>query len=271
MSAFVYYKDYFWEYEEFGHGEELMFAFHGFDRDASDFRIFETTLGVTYKIISFNLFYHANSSQPVYPQLFNYADLKGLIGQILKEKNANEFSLLAYSLGGKIALACIELFPEKIKSAFLFAPDGIQIKGFYQFFSLTKTGNSFLKMVVMHPKIFIKLIQVMHQTGFLSEKLFNFVLYHLANKSRLQKVADIWMIFRKIVPDIKRIQDIVNNKKINIHLFFGRFDDIIPVKLGIYFAKGLNDKHALHVLEAGHNLLTKQTNIILSEILPIGR
>lgn len=266
MNSFISYNGFSLEYEEFGTGNYLLIAFHGFDRHSSDFRVFETSLGKKYKIISFNLPYHGNTALPVtgHPAYFTRNDLKGIINKLLEEKNRNEFSLLAYSLGGKIALACIEVFPDKIKDVYLFAPDGIKIEWWYRFVSKTKLGQEVFKTIINHPAFFLKTVYGLQKAGIINVNFFKFVAYHLENKERRQKVFDSWLIFREIIPDIKKIQEAINKNNINIHLFFGKYDVIIPKKLGEYFVKGLRNKNALHLLEMGHNLINEKTNLILS-------
>ncbi len=266
MSSFITYTNFSLEYEEFGMGEQILIAFHGFDRHSSDFKVFETSLGKKYKIISFNLFYHGESilSNTIHSEVFTYNDLKGLIVNLLKEKNKNEFSLLAYSLGGKIALACIELFADKIKDVYLFAPDGIKINWIYRFASSTKLGQSIFKIIVNQPSCFLKTLNCFEKLGIVNEKFNKFIHYQLENKERRQKVYDVWLVFRKIIPNIKNIQAAINKNNINIHLFFGKYDAVIPPSLGTYFVKGLKNKSSLHLLDMGHQLITEKTNSILA-------
>jgi pimeloyl-ACP methyl ester carboxylesterase len=269
MSAFIHYKEYHWEYATFGSGNALLLAFHGFDRPASDFKIFDSSLGTAYKIISINLFYHGQSSQPDPLVKFRLDDLKGLIENILEQEKASSFSLMGYSLGGKIALACIQIFPSMIKNVYLFAPDGIRIKSYYKFFSRTATGRALLEFSVMHPRPILKILNAVQKVGWFSEKLFKFAKYHLEDQARMRKVANIWLIFRNILPDIPLIQKHINKHHINIHMFFGQYDAVIPAVLGIYFAEELDNKNALHLLDMGHNLITEKTNQVLMELLPV--
>jgi pimeloyl-ACP methyl ester carboxylesterase len=269
MKAFIKYKNYHWEYETFGSGNALMLAFHGFDRPASDFKIFASSFGTEFKIISIHLFYHGQSSNPNPLVNFGLDDLKGLIENILEEEKGTSFSLMGYSLGGKIALACIQLFPSLIKNAYLFAPDGISIKAYYKFLCRTAAGRSLLDFSVRHPQAILNILNAGQKIGWISEKRLKFARFHLEDKARMKKVANIWLIFRNILPDIPLIQKYINECHINIHLFLGRYDAIIPPALGIYFAEELNNPEALHLLDMGHNLITEKTNQILLELMPV--
>ena len=91
----------------FGNGPELLLAFHGFDNNADDFRLFEPLLGQQYTIVAVNLFYHGTQLRRRAPdQLqFRREDLRALIitAQAL---SACSISLLGFFTGGRI---CLEL------------------------------------------------------------------------------------------------------------------------------------------------------------------
>jgi hypothetical protein len=63
------------------------------------------------------------------------------------------------------------------------------------------------------------------------------------------------------------IQHIINKKNINIHLFFGKYDTIIPPAIGQKFVRGLDNKNALHILESGHNIFRERVNKELLRVL----
>src|ERR1035437_5613420 len=103
------YKDYKMRCQVFGNGAKTMLAFHGFGRDGDDFKVLEPSLGRAYRIISFDLFYHGKSDSPMNVEAINLSieDLKVMINGFLLENNIERFSLLAYSLGGRISLELI--------------------------------------------------------------------------------------------------------------------------------------------------------------------
>lgn len=267
MHQTILYKDFFLEYEEFGKGKEILIAFHGFDGHSSDFKVFEPSFGNRYTIYSFNLFYHGNSQSPNPQQAnsFTNEDLRNIIQAFLTKKSVSSFSLLAYSLGGKIALACIELFPDKIKDVFLFAPDGVKLSNWYKFASNTLLGRMLFKFVIRKPDLFLRIVLFLQKTGLVHEKMYKFLSHQMETQERRQKVYDIWVVFRKVVPNIPVIQQHIKKNHIQLHLFFGKYDAVIPPALGVLLAKGLPGNDVLHLLDMGHTLITEKTNVILHE------
>src|ERR1022692_1867731 len=113
---YLEYQNYKMVYHVYGHGDKTLFAFHGFGRAGTDFKVLEPTFGNDYIIISFDLFFHGESDYPMNPEKinFNEDDLKALINQYLTTNNIERFSLLGYSIGGRISLKLIELFQDEI-------------------------------------------------------------------------------------------------------------------------------------------------------------
>lgn len=249
-------------YHVYGHGDKTLLAFHGFGRDGKDFKLLEPTYGKDYKIISFDLFYHGESDYPLNPESINFTgdDLKELIQQYLDAHNIDRFSLLAYSIGGRISLKLIELFQGKLENVFLFAPDGIKYSWGYNLVTKTSIGKNIYKNFIKSPGFIFFLLQLGNALGLIKNSVYKFLRFQLETKPKRQKVYDNWVFFRNIHPDIPHVQHLINTKNINIQLYFGKFDTIIPPRFGKEFVKGLNNKEVLHILDSGHNLIKESVN-----------
>ena len=268
MNGLLTYNGFTLEYFEFGQGEKILFAFHGFNRNAHDFEVFESSLGKHYKIVSFNIFFYGKSRSEEKPEkAFKMKDLEGLINTYLEKNNIDKFSVMGFSLGGRFALACIELFPEKIRSAYLFAPDGIKINKWYKVLSKVKIGWKLYEHLIEKPDLFFKLSLYLKNKGIVSERLYSFANYHMQSKAQRKKIYDVWMILRELFPDIKKVQKSINHYDITVHLFFGLHDAVIPPSIGKDFVKGLKNPKGLHLVHMGHNLISYQMNSYLNKVL----
>jgi pimeloyl-ACP methyl ester carboxylesterase len=249
-------------YETYGDGDEVLFAFHGYGRNADDFRILLPSLGKRYTIVSFNLLYTDGSfvKNNIINPVFTEADLKWLINSFLNKHTKTTFSLLAYSLGGKLALSCIELFPNQIKNIILIAPDGLKISFWYKVASNTWLGRKIYHYIIQHPWPFYLLAFIGKLLRLMPDKVYSFMLSQMDTVEKRQKAYDVWVVYRKITPDKGRIANIINTNKSSIVLFFGEFDKIIPPKIGISFTKRLQNKNALQILDAGHSLINSSIN-----------
>ena len=99
------------------------------------------------------------------------------------------------------------------------------------------------------------------------EKLSDFLHNSLNTREKRQQVWDVWMCFRDIVPNIPNVQSIINQHDISIHLYFGKYDRIIPPEIGESFVKGLKNKSGLHVVEMGHVMVREKMNEVLKSMV----
>ncbi len=270
---YLKYGEYNMAYQVFGHGREVMLAFQGFGRDAEDFKILEPSLGAKYTIVSFDLFFHGNSDAPssIYSNSeykeFMPIDLKNIIDQYLLKHQVERFSLLAYSLGGRISFQIIEIFPDRIDKVLLFAPDGLKYGWWYNVATKTIIGSHLSYKLIKSPCILFFFLLITNRLGLLKNSVYKFLNLQLGSPSKRKMIFDVHIFFRNIHPNISKVQGIINEKDISLHLFFGRHDAIIPPSSGRKFMKGINDKKAFHILESGHHLIKESVNPKLKKIL----
>lgn len=257
------------EYETIGNGKKTMLAFHGFGSSSGLFRILEPSLGKHFTIYSFNLPYHGNShvSHQLAEKGITSKFLNNYFTKFLESISTNEFSLIAYSIGGKLALTLIGLFPEKIKEVFLFAPDGIKISPWYKFVTGTPPGKWIYKRLMHHPDRYLRMVNALERVKLLDSRTANFVKGTLNSPLRRMMVFNTWMSLKNIRPDMGHIRQTINSNRIRIHLFFGKYDKLIPPAIGIRFSKGLDQRDALHILDTGHQLIREKTNAEINKIL----
>jgi len=262
LSHFTSYSGFHWEYEMFGSGTEMMMAFHGFGNHSSDFRVLERSVGKKYTVFSFNLPYHGASyiDESRADKTISKEELKKLFQQFFHHHSIARFSLMGYSLGGKIALQLLELFPERINAVFLFAPDGIRNNWSNGFVTRNKIGKTIYGRMIQDPSRFLRLVKMLQSMNVLHEKLSDFLHRSMSTKEKRQQVWDVWICFRDIKPNIRNIQDLINEKSIRIHLFFGKYDRVIPPSIGKKFLQRLKDKTSLHVVDMGHVMLKDKLN-----------
>jgi pimeloyl-ACP methyl ester carboxylesterase len=63
----------------------------------------------------------------------------------------------------------------------------------------------------------------------------------------------VWMSTRLLLPNLRRIKAKIN-PAMPIHLFMGRYDNIIPLASGLRLQRKI-PSIKLHIVDKGHNLL----------------
>lgn len=269
MSLSFQYDGITLEYEIIGNGEKAMFAFHGFSNSMEMFRVLEPSLGKNYTIYSFNLPYHGNSTLDAETTIhgIDTLQLQKYFKNFLWHIHHSYFSLLGFSIGGKVALKLIELFPDELKDVFLFAPDGLKISFWYRFVTLTDTGKWIYKRLMLHPSRYMRIVNILESIRIVPSHSANFVRNSLDTAAKREMVYQTWMCLRRLDPDTEKISNIINERNLNFHLYFGMYDKVIPQFIGERFARRLRNRNSLHILEAGHQLIKEKTNAELERIL----
>src|SRR5262245_46887284 len=103
-------------YHVFGHGSTPIVCFHGYGEDGESFLFLEKYLGDQFSLIALDLPFHGITNWR--EKVFSQDDLLAVIKELLVVNgfscgNSN-VTLLAFSLGGRIALNVYELMPSSI-------------------------------------------------------------------------------------------------------------------------------------------------------------
>jgi pimeloyl-ACP methyl ester carboxylesterase len=250
------------EYLTYGNGPTALLAFHGFGRHASDYEVFEKTFGQKYTIYAFNLFHHGKSQYPserIEQNTFTKHEFTQIFTQFFELKKIDKAAIMGYSLGGKIALMFTEIFPEKVESLWLFAPDGIKMNFWYYLASNTLLGRSVYKYFLENPGLFFSMVNGMHKTKLINDKIKKFAINNMDEKEKRELVYKVWLTFKDTNPNMKQSIRNINKLKIPVFQFFGKNDKVIKPKLGEWFSSKINQPENYHILQAGHVLLTSRT------------
>ncbi len=262
MHNFLTYNDLTLAFKKFGTGPKVALAFHGFGQSSDEFRIFKPILGNEYTIFSFDLFHHGKSAFPenrIEKDTFTKAELKAIFDLFFEQNPCTRTLVIGYSLGGKISLIMVELFPTKIKRLWLFAPDGIKKNFWYHFASNTFVGNRIYKHFLRNPDLFFTMVDSLHKAGLINEKLKKFAFNNMDDAEKRELVYKVWSTFKKVNPDIRKVASLIRENNIAVCQYFGKYDKVIKPGLGKWFAKKIGQENRLFILEAGHVLLTEKT------------
>lgn len=256
-----------WFWRQYGKGQKILLAFHGFNRSPDDFHSFEKWLGDDYTILAFDLFFHGKSVVKDNEHLpaFNRAELKEVIELVLERFGRKNFELIAHSYGGRLAMNCVEIFGSRVEGLYLMAPDAMRFNPGYWFATQSALGRKIMRKYRHNPEPVLKFMRLLAKLGLYSEKAIEFYISHVNFEPMREKVYKVWMAHRHTVVSRKHVTEIISKNNIRTLLFFGKYDSIIPPSLGIRFAKEAGSSAKLHILEIGHRVHEKNKEI--SEII----
>ncbi len=253
------------EYAQFGTGNSTVLAFHGFNRPLEDMKLFEEMVGEDESIVSVHLFDHGASTWPNELDILDGVSLvsfQELVKAFLSSLGVASFSLIGYSLGGKICLSIIEMNAFKIDRVLLLAPDGLYINPFYQLLIGTKIGRNLFQSVAQNPRKILKLTDLLRQFRLIDGKLHRFVHVNLGEGNRVEdrmRIYHSWLAFQHFKPNLRQIFLISQKQKVDLNLIMGKKDSVIKPKHGRKLLKLGLEKSRLHFLNQGHQLINQNT------------
>jgi len=245
-------------YRKFGDGPRLLFCFHGYGRESDTFWVLERKLGSAYTIIAIDVPFHGLTDwkdELVFkPKYFLQLILD--IRRSLHKENS-KFSLLGFSMGGRIALHLTQLLPDKVEKLILLAPDGLTFNFWRWFASEAWVGNKILGYTIDNPAWASWVVDKAEKWHVIHRSLADFIRYYIKDNEQRVLLYRRWTSMRKFAPEIGKLKKIIRHYQIPVRMLFGAFDRVIPSAGGERFRKGIEQLATVKVIESGHNLLSE--------------
>ncbi|MBL0043576.1 MAG: alpha/beta fold hydrolase [Flavobacteriales bacterium] len=252
-----------------GIGALPIIAFHGFGRTGEDFSVFENELGAIATIHAFDLPFHGDSPSPTQRanKPFEPAELRDYFIAFTDHIGTKKIALMGYSLGGRMALSLLETMPERISQAILIAPDGLKTKPWYRSLASSAWGRARYRRFIHKPHRVHGIVRSIHKVGLLHEKMHRFILGQSDTHAKRQLLHDVWLSFRHIEPDLDAVASNVRKNKLPVTLVFGAKDNVIKPELADRLQPKAPELISTMILDAGHQLLTRELGGRLRELL----
>ncbi len=241
-----------------GQGAVPLLLFHGFGQTHQALQSLAQPLGERYRLYYFDLFFHGESTWSGGERALEKEVWKALLDQFLRDNPMHQFSVLGFSMGGKFALATLEVYPDRVNEIFLLAPDGIKTSFWYSLATYPLALRRLFKSMITHPKRFHALAVVAHRLRLIDRGVLRFVEYQMNTEEKRARVYYSWVVFRHLKFDLKKIANLINTRSVAVVLLVGRYDKIITAAN----MQGLLRQvpHArFQILEAGHNDLIEKS------------
>jgi pimeloyl-ACP methyl ester carboxylesterase len=237
-----------------GSGDKTLFCLHGYGEDGASFSFLEKYIGETYTLYAIDFPFHGATKWSEKAPL-SEEDLLNIFNSINKNQN-DLFSLLAYSMGGRIAMHLLQKFPGKTERIVLIAPDGLRENFWYKISTQTKIGNKLFKKTMQQPGLFFSFLNAAEKINLLNKSIVKFVHNYLDDKNERILLYKRWTVLRAFEPNLSAIKKICSTKNIQVYLLFGSFDKIILSKRAGIFKQSKNIH--IKIIEAGHQLLKEK-------------
>ncbi|KXX68106.1 alpha/beta hydrolase [Flammeovirga sp. SJP92] len=248
---------------QFGEGEKLLICIHGFGDSVNLFRSIAPAWEKDYTMIAFSLPYHGKTDWG--PSYFSSRNIKEIIDAILERFQKDRFSILGYSMGGKITMYCIQkYYSSSIDQLILCASDGLKTHILYDVSKLPRLYLELTMLLLRFPKAMFKLVGWIHRRGYLSKFLYDFFMNHFATQEQRRRFFGVATSSRYMSPDLKQLASQINQYKVPVDMYFGKRDEVILMEGAIRFSE-LLDNVRFYELEKGHLLIDEDLCLLMTE------
>ncbi len=261
------YKNSVVSYLRYGHGPEVLVAFHGYGQTAADFLYFEEVLSEGYTVLAIDFFWHGQS-QWRESEDFTEEDLKQIVVGIKAQENlsAERFSICSFSMGARMARALVRSFPHRIHHLIFIAPPTFSFNLFLDFTTNTKLGLFLFRYFLKNQGSLSYWVQQLHKARILNRPVYVFTSKFINANHRLQKVFDTWFAQRKLKTDFKDFFEMVEQYEIRTTLIAGVQDSITPAKRMAARITKLK-RGQVYLLHQHHQLTTPHIRQMLHKLL----
>ena len=247
-------------YLQTGEGEKHLVLFHGFGQTHQAFLSHAERLRSKYTLYIFDLFFHGKSFWAHGEEPLKKDEWKKFMEQFVEEHNVEKFSLAGFSMGGKFALATLEIFPEKIDKLFLIAADGVDKNIWYHLATSPVPLRMLFRSMILHPKRLEFITRAAQRLGLITKTLKKFVTSQMNTPEKRSQVYHSWVVFRPLKFDLKKIAAATRRRHIPIVVVVGRHDRIINYKRTKKLLKDFRNLH-FEILETGHGGLLENERL----------
>jgi pimeloyl-ACP methyl ester carboxylesterase len=197
---------------------------------------------------------------------FEKDDLVAIVEMVLQQHGKDRFSLLGYSMGGRLCLCLTEKMAPRIDHLIMAAGDGLKNNPWHMFVTQTAIGNKIFRYNAYHPQLFFTLLHGGKRLGLLNQSIYKFALHRMNEPQKRLQVYNIWTNLRRMMPDKKTCKQLLSKYDVLTLLIFGKYDRVIPPVLGTRFADG-SFPCKIVILDKGHQLISEQLGLVIKNNL----
>jgi pimeloyl-ACP methyl ester carboxylesterase len=246
-------------YIKIGRGSKSAIAFHGFGQDSSHYACFESVLGKEYTLYSFDLPWHGMQNIEKTENPVDLNALRSFFLDFLELNNISQYTSIGFSIGAKMSLSLLNLFPEKTERLLLIAPDGFRTNIWYKLATGTRTTRSLFKYFTYNPDFFFRFSDTMVRLKLVHPGVSRFARSQMNSTTKREKVYYTWMFFRELRFNKKLILKTLVENEIPVSIFLGSEDKIIKADQFKFLSEAPQINCKIIILKAGHNNLIEET------------
>ncbi|MFT3826009.1 MAG: alpha/beta hydrolase [Chitinophagaceae bacterium] len=270
QSAFVNFNSSRIHYSYAGKGSRMLLCFHGYGETEESFHFLQPYLEHDYQIIAIDLPYHGKTKWKEGLKC-SVTDLTAIINTIRIERSitSSSFTVMGFSLGGRLALSLLQETPDSIEKAVLLAPDGFTVNFWYWLATQTRVGNRLFKFTMRHVSWFKLLLKTGNTLKMVNPSVYKFTKHFIDDKQVRNDLYVRWTCMRKFRPELRIVKTMIVRYHMPVTLVYGEYDKIIRYEHGERFRSGIEPFCTVQVIASGHQVLHQKNAEVIVNALAI--
>jgi pimeloyl-ACP methyl ester carboxylesterase len=244
-------------YSKAGQGSKTIICFHGFAQDKSAFENLFTAFSPSHTVYAIDLFFHGssklNKQKPIRTK-----DWKEAFITFCKVESIQTYSLLGFSLGGRLAINSFMAQPAQCIALHLLASDGIKRSPWYEVATFPIIGTGVFRFLSQSDTLIPALMNLIEKTGLVDKKVLKFGRLMTETHNQRMQLFNAWTHFKPLWISNQKLVKTLNASTTLLNCYTGKYDTIMPPNQYKKFLHQIGNKKDI-VLETGHNQLITKT------------
>jgi pimeloyl-ACP methyl ester carboxylesterase len=247
-------------YSLWGNGPELLVCFAGYGESGTAFHFLHGLISpAQYVMLTIDLPFHGRT---IWLEGLSCTpgELASIIDSIRKSEQLGTgiFSVMGFSLGGRVALSLVETIPGNIGKMILLAPDGLQSSLWYRMATQTWMGRRWFNRTIGRPAWLLVGLRAANRLGIIHPERFKFIYHYIQDAETRKNLYQRWICLRFFRPRLGDIRQKVKKHQILVRMIFGKEDRMISYQAGFRFCKGIESLSRVEIIPAGHLILQEK-------------
>lgn len=235
-----------------GEGHQLFIGFHGFANNARYMLPLAKSLAKDSTFYAIDLPFHGESDWQ--HGHFTAPDIAEICQKIMEIEDCSLFSIVGFSMGGRIGIKLLEVIPQSIDKLYLISPDGFGTRWIRH---LEKIPFKFRLKLANWDRIdlaLLKFTKFLEITGAINGLPHRFFKNHLNDIERRTRMFGSWVSLSHFSVKLRRIRKNLKRTGKEVMLIFDRNDPIISNKKAIKRMSRLKAYAHLVQTDGGHKI-----------------
>jgi pimeloyl-ACP methyl ester carboxylesterase len=217
-------------YNKTGNGgvkNKTLLLFHGVGQDHTIFNSLVRHVQDAYSCYTFDLFFHGQSEWKGPDTPLTKQEWKKSLNRFFEQERIDSFDVLGYSIGGRLALATVEAFPEKTDNLYMIAGEGLRKSFWYSWATHPVFGQRLFRRITKNPSLLITILKVAQSIRIIPATTVALAITQLKSSEKRMQVYGAWILLSKLEVNASVLNATAEQYGVTLHFLFGAIDEIM--------------------------------------------